>query len=251
MPNPRDDHGNSLSLEFVEPRPHEADRGWERRSGSGLSVPNAAPDNARTAPDNARTAPGVACAAPPPGLTLVSRFVSLSEEARLLRHVNGAPWRTDLKRRVQHYGWVYRYRSRRTAASRIGPLPRWLLTEAERLAGAGWFAAPPDQVIVNEYEPGQGIGAHVDCVPCFGDTVATLSLGSPCVMALREKRGAGRFDLVLAPGSLLVLQGPARYGWTHAIPARKSDKVDGIRRARTRRVSLTFRAVRDGSLGEA
>ena len=36
----------------------------------------------------------------------------------------------------------------------------------------------PDQLIVNEYQPGQGISAHIDCEPCFKNTIVTVSLGS-------------------------------------------------------------------------
>ena len=42
---------------------------------------------------------------------------------------------------------------------------------------------------------------------------------------------------------LLILSREARYDWTHEIPARKSDVIDGVRRARARRVSLTFQTV--------
>lgn len=53
---------------------------------------------------------------------------------------------------------------------------------AERLVADGRFAAVPDQVIANEYLPGQGISAHVDCEPCFGEVIASLSLLSACEM---------------------------------------------------------------------
>lgn len=43
--------------------------------------------------------------------------------------------------------------------------------------------------------------------------------------------------------SLLVLTGSARYEWSHTIPARKSDVIDGRRVGRKRRISLTFRRV--------
>lgn len=181
----------------------------------------------------------------PEGLTLVRDFLSTGRQARLLERIDAAPWRTDLKRRVQHYGWTYDYRARRVAsADRLGPLPEWLTPEAEQLASGGWFASRPDQAIVNEYEPGQGIAAHVDCEPCFGDTVASLSLGSPVVMAFAKIGGEGRHEIVLESGSLLVMTGPARYGWTHAIAARKSDVIGGVRCRRERRVSVTFRTVR-------
>jgi len=47
----------------------------------------------------------------------------------------------------------------------------------------------------------------------------------------------------LAPCSLFVLSGPARYEWQHCIPARKSDVIGGIKINRTRRISITFRKV--------
>jgi alkylated DNA repair dioxygenase AlkB len=36
----------------------------------------------------------------------------------------------------------------------------------------------PDRLIVTEYEPGHGIAAHVDCIPCFGAIVYSLTLAS-------------------------------------------------------------------------
>jgi alkylated DNA repair dioxygenase AlkB len=49
--------------------------------------------------------------------------------------------------------------------------------------------------------------------------------------------------VVLAPRSGILLGDAGRYDWTHEIPARKSDIVNGVRTARSRRVSLTFRKV--------
>ena len=58
-------------------------------------------------------------------------------------------------------------------------------------------------------------------------------------------------DLWLPARSLAVLAGPARYGWTHGIPPRKSDAVEGLGVvARRTRVSLTFRSVLPAPLCE-
>ena len=100
----------------------------------------------------------------------------------------------------------------------------------------------PDQVIINEYEPGQGIAAHIDCVPCFGNHIASLSLGGAVDMRF-DRRGEAH-NLRLMPESLLGLSGEARLKWRHSIAARKTDIVDGQRVVRSRRVSLTFRTVR-------
>ena len=102
---------------------------------------------------------------------------------------------------------------------------------------------PRDQVIVNEYLPGQGIASHVDCVPCFGPGIAIVSLGSPCVMIFTHVQTAARHAVTLEERSLTILSGAARYDWQHGIPARKSDVIAGVKVPRGRRLSLTFRTM--------
>lgn len=183
----------------------------------------------------------------PPGLRVMSDFVSVADERELLDHVDNEhsdAWLPDLSRRVQHYGYKYDYKSRRiTRGMALGPLPDWLREVARQVEQVGEFDRTPDQVIVNEYEPGQGIAPHVDCEPCFGPIVATLSLGSQVEMRLRRKDPSVEQTCVLPSRSLAVLSGPARYEWTHEIAKRKSDVINGIRTPRSRRVSLTFRTV--------
>lgn len=179
----------------------------------------------------------------PPAALYLPDYITASEQADLLADIDASPWRDDLKRRVQHYGYRYDYKARRvTADSYLGPLPDWLARMAMALADTGLFPARPDQVIVNEYQPGQGIAPHVDCEPCFGDVIASLSLGSGCAM-LFSAPDQDTLSHYLDPGSLLVLRGASRFDWTHGIPPRKSDVVGGTSLPRGRRVSLTFRIV--------
>ncbi|MEM6811640.1 MAG: alpha-ketoglutarate-dependent dioxygenase AlkB [Pseudomonadota bacterium] len=56
--------------------------------------------------------------------------------------------------------------------------------------------------------------------------------------ATKEKQ-----ELYLEERSLIKLAGPARKEWLHGIPARKSDIVNGLKIARKRRISITFRNV--------
>lgn len=180
----------------------------------------------------------------PPGARAIENFVSAAQNEILLANLDGAPWRPDLKRRVQHYGWRYDYRARQvTEDMRLGPLPDWLAPFAQAVGRAPDFEQSPDQVIINEYRPGQGISAHIDCEPCFGPAIASLSLGGPAEMVFKRRRTGERRRLILKPLMLLILSGEARYDWTHEIPARKSDVINGVRQPRTRRVSLTFRTV--------
>jgi alkylated DNA repair dioxygenase AlkB len=179
-----------------------------------------------------------------PGLKYVAAFLSSSEEAALLDSVDAEPWRTDLKRRVQHYGYRYDYTTRTVDSSAfLGMLPAWAQQTAARLVADGHMSDTPNQLIVNEYEPGQGINAHIDSIPSFGPIVCSLTLGSHCVMELSHIDGGEIERLLLEPASLVVLAGDARYKWRHGIPARTSDTVGDTVLTRSRRVSLTFRTV--------
>lgn len=176
------------------------------------------------------------------GLSYIPNYIDESTEAVMLEIIDSQPWMHDLKRRVQHYGWRYDYKARNVASDlRIGALPDWLQTYAVCLQQEGLSAETPDQVIINEYQPGQGISAHIDCVPCFADSIASLSLGSPCVMDFTHSKTGEKSSLLLEPRSLLVLTGDARYVWQHAIAGRKTDRYQGQIISRKRRISLTFR----------
>ena len=182
----------------------------------------------------------------PSGLICIPGFVSSEFSNEIVNAIDSQDWQTNMRRRVQHYGWRYDYKSRRLNQSDwLGPLPSFIMPVIKKLLEMKFFTTTPDQVIVNEYEAGQGIAAHVDCEPCFGDTVASLSLLSPCVMRFRKRDQNGVFyDLDLSAGSLLILKNDARYEWSHEIAARKNDTVNGHKRSRERRISLTFRTVK-------
>jgi alkylated DNA repair dioxygenase AlkB len=183
-------------------------------------------------------------ATPIPGLTYLPDYIDAGHEERLLAIIDRRTWLTDLARFVQHYGYRYDYKGRKIDPEMyLGPLPDWAADLAARLHQEGWFGERADQVIVNEYQPGQGISKHVDCVPCFDRTIASLSLGSTCVLEMAHGKTKHKVELLLRPRSLVIMQDEARYKWTHAVPARKKDVVDGRTWPRGRRVSLTFRKV--------
>jgi alkylated DNA repair dioxygenase AlkB len=50
-------------------------------------------------------------------------------------------------------------------------------------------------------------------------------------------------EVYVAPDSLYIMSGEARYIWKHSMLSRKTDMVDGKRIKRGRRISLTFRNV--------
>ena len=179
-----------------------------------------------------------------PGLEYTPDFVSADVEQKILKALDEEPWLGDLERRVQHYGYKYNYKTRRIDETmRVGDLPPWLINLGNRMVRWGIFEVTPDQVIVNEYVPGQGITSHVDCEPCFGGTVASLSLGSGCFMDFTSLASGEKIPIWLERRSLVVLKGDSRYCWQHGIAKRKKDVVDGVGVERAKRVSLTFRKV--------
>ena len=183
-------------------------------------------------------------ATPIPGLTYIPDYINIDNQNKLLNLIDQQEWSTKLKRRIQQYGYKYDYKNGSLASSSdLGPLPDWVQNMANRLSDDGLTANVPDQVIINEYEPGQGITDHVDCVPCFGKTIITLSLGGLCVMDFTKLQTQEKVSILLLPGSVLVMKGAARYGWEHGIAARKKDTYKGEEFMRTRRVSMTFREV--------
>jgi len=98
-----------------------------------------------------------------------------------------------------------------------------------------------DQLLVNEYEPGQGISAHVDHPKLFEEIVISISMGGSCTMVFENKEDGKKIDVFLEPRSMVALMDDFRYKWTHSIPARKSDKFGNKTIKREKRISLTFR----------
>ena len=179
------------------------------------------------------------------GATLVPDIVTKAEEQRILLRISQAPWMTDLSRRVQHYGYRYDYRGGPTDGRHdpAPPFPRWATVIGERLSPF-FDGAMPEQCIVNEYRPGQGIGMHADHAS-FGNIVVSLSLGDAWTMNFRPRsarpyvrEGLASDEVALLPRrSALVLRADARSAFMHGI-----DRAANAHRAATR-VSATYRTL--------
>ncbi len=174
------------------------------------------------------------------GLLYLKNFITVQEEQQLLALIDSQSWNTSLSRRTQHYGYIYDYNHK--AASEVAdPIPSWCDFVIDRMLEQKVLLQRPDQMIVNEYTPGQGIFPHVDSIDSFQDGIASLSLGSSIVMEFVHNRDrSNRKETVLEKRSVFSMHGDARYKWRHGIAARKTD--NGV--ARGRRVSLTFRCMK-------
>jgi alkylated DNA repair protein alkB family protein 8 len=99
-----------------------------------------------------------------------------------------------------------------------------------------------NQLTINEYTPGQGIGSHVDTETAFDDGLLIISLNGGIVMEFRKVGQDLKKLVYLPPRSLVLLSEDARYKWEHMIVSRTTDTVDGEVIPRKLRVSLTLRA---------
>jgi alkylated DNA repair dioxygenase AlkB len=180
-----------------------------------------------------------------PGLTYIPNYISIDEQNQLLNAIDQQVWSLESlesRRRIQQHGYKYEYQNGiLVACNYLGDLPEWADSIARRLYRDRITTKVLDQVTVNEYEPGQGLRGHVDCMTCFGDTIITLSLGSSYVMNLMHLETGEMREVLLSRGSLLVLKQEARYGWLHSVLPRYKDIYQGREVVRSRRISLTFR----------
>lgn len=200
---------------------------------------DAPPEKITTAPTSGEFNENHGGHAEPAGLLIMPSYISAEEEEELLSTIDHSPWLSDLRRRVQHYGWKYDYKARKVSpASYIGPLPQWATKLARRLLRDGLVPELPDQVIVNEYSSNQGIARHIDCKNCFKGPIVTISLQESWGMLFRGPQGE-KFEKILPRRSATILDGASRNTWTHEIPSRKNEKAG----PRVRRVSITLRKV--------
>jgi alkylated DNA repair dioxygenase AlkB len=158
----------------------------------------------------------------PDGFDYREHVVTVDDEPALIEHIQQLPFKPfefhgfHGKRRVVSFGWRYDY-----SAARLRPsdeLPSFLLPlRTQAAAFAGIAAEDLEQVLINEYASGAGIGWHRDR-PAFEDVIA-ISLGSTCSLRMRRRQGSGweRAAQVLQPCSAYLLRGPARHDWQHSI----------------------------------
>lgn len=93
-------------------------------------------------------------------------------------------------------------------------------------------------VLCNLYRDGNdSVGWHADKEAELGPqpAIASLSLGAPRLFKMRHNRSKAVHDLLLEPGSLLVMTGAFQQQWRHTLP--KSRQVQGPR------INLTFRHI--------
>jgi alkylated DNA repair dioxygenase AlkB len=159
----------------------------------------------------------------PEGFRYQPNLVSAEEESELVRELQNLPFKPFefhghlANRRVVGFGLRYDYDRR--AVVEAPPIPDFLMPLRDKVAAFAGRPAPVfQQVLINEYCEGAGIGWHRD-KPHF-EEVAGVSLLAPCSFRLRRKNGGKweRRTIIVEPRSAYLMTGPARSDWEHSIP---------------------------------
>lgn len=183
-----------------------------------------------------------------PGMQLWLNFMSPAEEIALLECLEDAAWLRLRHRCVQQYGHAFDYGTRLVSPVKTPPMPPPCVALAARLCMTlGLQAGMLDQLTVNRYPPGAGIGGHVDTHSAFQGPIVAISLGSACTFVLQQKVFPFcKKGIILPARSCIILDYDSRLSWQHGIPFRDHDAMEsGDSVPRATRTSLTFRTVRN------
>jgi alkylated DNA repair dioxygenase AlkB len=178
-------------------------------------------------------------------------FISEKEEKEIVGFLTESKvkWNTDLSRRTLHFGYRYGYYGNGNALEKVDDIPEIFAKIIKRII-TNKLMDKADQLIVNEYLPGQGIAPHTDNIIYFDDNIATISLNSDYIMNFTLTSDSETSDsetkehLLLERRSLLLMRGDLRYKWKHSIAKRKTETINGKRINRGVRYSLTFRKIK-------
>ncbi|CAG0922114.1 unnamed protein product [Notodromas monacha] len=185
-------------------------------------------------------------------------YLTQDEHDALLQNVYDSPkprWKQMSNRRLQNWGG---YPHPKGMVSE--DLPKWLSDECEKLLKSEVTEGKkPNHVLVNEYEPGQGLLPHLDG-PLFYPVICTINLGGPALLQFYKEQNLDKSvgGLLLEPRSLVVLKDSLYTEFHHGIEATRADvmmnvwnlgsttfkdeKIEIVERNSTR-VSLTIRHV--------
>lgn len=188
-----------------------------------------------------------------PGLKYYPEYLTKDEEKELLKLIHDSKELTSIthstdSRKVIQYGYTYSYD--RSGVTKCDPIPDIYkkLIETERVKKVIGTEFAFDQLIINQYLPGQGISPHIDHTKYFGEIVFCISIGADTLVEFTQKKNEftkGDDTQYIAPRSAYAMTGDLRYKWYHAISGSKrtagrnmgDPAYEGVR------YSLTFRKV--------
>lgn len=174
-----------------------------------------------------------------PGLFYIKNYLTMSEIDTILNKIHSEiifkPITTaPTSRLVAHFGYNYSYD--RSGIKPADPIPTDLtnivnINKINNICGENIISNPFDQLIINEYKPGQQIAPHTDHVTQFGPIIACITVGKsvPIIFTL----GSIKKIINVESGSMYIMTKDSRYLWKHSL----KNTSDGTR------YSLTYRTI--------
>lgn len=173
------------------------------------------------------------------GLWYIPQYLSIDElsiiKEKLASSIHFQPITTSpFSRRVAHYGYYYSYD--RSGLHEAPPIPTDLIDlvmsdRINQIVGFTLIEKPFEQLIINEYKPGQQIAHHIDHKTQFGPIIACITIGQS--VPIKFKLGDIVKTITPEKGSIYLMTGDARYKWSHSLKNTLSKN----------RYSLTYRTV--------
>lgn len=153
----------------------------------------------------------------PPTVFYIPNFITRDEESHIIKNVYSVPkpkWTFLSNRRLQDYGGVPHEKG--MIAENI---PSWLQVYMDKVDELNVFEGKKaNQVLINEYLPGQGIMPHTDG-PIFSPTITTITCGSHTILEFWENNEYRKkvCDLLLERCSLVIIKNDMYAKYLHSI----------------------------------
>lgn len=181
------------------------------------------------------------------GVYVVNESITLEQEQYLCEQIDLAAWtESQSGRRKQDFGPKVNFKKKKCKIGLFRGLPGYIRNTFESLkSNHGQILTDfhPVEMCNLEYVPerGSSIDAHLDDAWLWGSRLVTLNYLSSTVLTLSRPDGdkmsgddeeVVEIAIEMAPRSLLVLYGEARYDWLHSI---KRNDIQSRRLATTLR----------------
>ena len=171
------------------------------------------------------------------GLYYIENYLTDNEIDYIMNMINNLQFEniySAKSRRVAHYGYYYSYdRSGLKPAPAI-PTDFGMLMCPERINAIldkKLLDSKFNQLIINEYKPGQQIAPHTDHTTQFGPIVACVTIGQAVPINFTD--GQTNISANIKAASLYIMTGDSRYKYRHSLKNTGSDN----------RYSLTYRTI--------
>ncbi|XP_018574432.1 alpha-ketoglutarate-dependent dioxygenase alkB homolog 6 [Anoplophora glabripennis] len=161
----------------------------------------------------------------PPSIYYISNFITRDEESHIIKNVYSAPkpkWTFLSNRRLQDYGGIPHEKGMIPEK-----IPSWLQVYMNKIDELNLFEGKKvNQVLINEYLPGQGIMPHTDG-PIFSPIITTITCGSHTILEFWENSECRTkvCDLLLERCSLVIIKNDMYSKYLHSISEVATDVI--------------------------